>query len=224
MNTGNAPAAIRVALADDHRMLREGLRRLLESSTGLQVVAEAADGDELLSALQAVPADVAVVDLTMPGLSGMELIRRLKTIHPGLAVLVLTMHAEEQYALRAFRHGATGYLTKDHAGAELVLAIRKVAAGGGYVSATLAERLAVGLAAAPGRPSHAALTDREFEVLRHIVAGRRLTEIGELLDLSIKTVSSHKARILDKLGLDSTAALVRYGLQHQLLDDPGARP
>ena len=124
--------------------------------------------------------------------------------------------------MRAFRCGAAGYLTKDSAGAELVQAIRKVAAGGGYVTATMAEQLAMGLAGGHGRPSHAALSDREFEVLRHIVAGKRLTEIGELLHLSVKTVSTHKARILDKLGLDSTAALIKYGLENQLLDEPPA--
>lgn len=221
MNRATAPSLdISVALADDHQLMREGLRRLLETSAGMRVAAEAGNGHELLAALRQHSVDVAVVDLTMPGMSGMDLIRRVKTEFPQVAVLVLTMHAEEQYAMRAFRCGAAGYLTKDSAGAELVQAIRKVAAGGGYVTAAMAEQLAMGLAGGHDRLSHAALSDREFEVLRHIVAGRRLTEIGELLHLSVKTVSTHKARILDKLGLDSTAALIRYGLEHRLLDEP----
>jgi DNA-binding NarL/FixJ family response regulator len=214
---------ISVALADDHQLMREGLRRLLEASAGLHVVVEAGNGHELLAALRQHSVDVAVVDLTMPGMSGMDLIRRVKTEFPHVALLVLTMHAEEQYAMRSFRCGASGYLTKDSAGAELVQAIRKVAGGGGYVTAAMAEQLAIGLAGGQGRPSHATLSDREFEVLRHIVAGRRLTEIGELLHLSVKTVSTHKARILDKLGLDSTAALIKYGLENRLLDEPPPR-
>jgi DNA-binding NarL/FixJ family response regulator len=211
---------IQVLLADDHQLMREGLRRLLESTApGVHVVGEAASGHEALEVLRHQPVDVAVLDLSMPGMSGMDLIRRVKTEFPQVAVLVLTMHAEEQYAMRAFRCGASGYLTKDSAGSELVQAIRKVASGGGYVTTSLAERLAIGLSTLDSAPSHTTLSDREFEVFRRIVAGQRLTDIADALHLSVKTVSTHKTRILEKMRLDSTAALIKYGIEHRLFDD-----
>ena len=210
---------ISVVLADDHQLMREGLRRLLDATPGMHVAGEAGSGHEALELLRRVAVDVAVLDLSMPGMTGMELIRRVKTEFPQVAVLVLTMHAEEQYAMRAFRCGASGYLTKDSAGDELVQAIRKVAGGGGYVTTALAERLAMGLSALREAPRHASLTDREFEVFRRIVAGQRLTEIADELHLSIKTVSTHKARVLEKMDLDSTAALIRYGLENRLFED-----
>ena len=210
---------ISVVLADDHQLMREGLRRLLESTPGMHVAGEAATGHEALDLLRRLAVDVAVLDLSMPGMSGMDLIRRVKTEFPHVAVLVLTMHAGEQYAMRAFRCGASAYLTKDSAGGELVQAIRKVAGGGGYVTASLAERLAMGLSTLREAPRHASLSDREFEVFRRIVCGQRLTDIADALHLSIKTVSTHKARVLEKMGLDSTAALIRYGLEHRLFDD-----
>lgn len=214
---------ISVLLADDHQLVREGLHRLLDAAPGIRVLAEAGSGHEALQALRQHAVDAAVLDLSMPGMPGMDLIRRVKTEFPQVAVLVLTMHAEEQYAMRAFRCGASAYLTKDSAGAELVQAIRKVAAGGGYVTAALAERLAMGLQTQRDAPAHAMLSDREFEVLRHICAGRRMTDIANELHLSVKTVSTHKARILDKLGLDSMAALIRYGLEHRLFDEGADR-
>ncbi|MDE2614313.1 MAG: response regulator transcription factor [Burkholderiales bacterium] len=210
---------ISVVLADDHQLMREGLRRLLGATPGMHVAGEAGSGHEVLELLRRVAVDVAVLDLSMPGMTGMDLIRRVKTEFPHVAVLVLTMHAEEQYAMRAFRCGASGYLTKDSAGDELVQAIRKVAGGGGYVTAALAERLAMGLSTLREAPRHAGLTDREFEVFRRIVAGQRLTDIADELHLSIKTVSTHKARVLEKMGLDSTAALIRYGLENRLFED-----
>mgnify|MGYP002382316549 FL=1 len=210
---------ISVVLADDHQLMREGLRRLLGATPGMHVAGEAGSGHEVLELLRRVAVDVAVLDLSMPGMTGMDLIRRVKTEFPHVAVLVLTMHAEEQYAMRAFRCGASGYLTKDSAGDELVQAIRKVAGGGGYVTAALAERLAMGLSTLREAARHAGLTDREFEVFRRIVAGQRLTDIADELHLSIKTVSTHKARVLEKMGLDSTAALIRYGLENRLFED-----
>lgn len=221
MNTLSPALDIAVVLADDHQLMREGLRRLLEATPGVRVVGEAADGHQTLELLRHQPADVAVLDLSMPGMTGMDLIRRVKTEFPQVAVLVLTMHAEEQYAMRAFRCGASGYLTKDSAATELVQAIRKVAGGGGYVTASLAERLAMGLSRANEAAPHASLSDREFEVFQRIVAGMRLTDIADELHLSVKTVSTHKTRILEKLGLDSTAALIRYGLEQHLFDEGG---
>jgi DNA-binding NarL/FixJ family response regulator len=214
-----ASLIIQVALADDHQMVREGLKRVLGATGDITVVAEARDGHELLERLKEQPVDVALLDLSMPGLAGMDLIRRVKADYPQVAVLVLTMHAEEQYAMRAFRSGATGYITKDCAAEELIQAIRKVAGGGGYVTPALAERLAIGLSALHDAPPHTLLSDRELEVLRLIVAGKRLTDIADELHLSVKTVSTHKSRILDKMRLDGTAALVRYALQHRLFDD-----
>jgi DNA-binding NarL/FixJ family response regulator len=221
-NTGTPSLEISVLLADDHQLVREGLRHLLDATPGVHVAAEAAHGHEALEALRAHPVDVAVLDLSMPGMSGMDLIRRVKTEFPHVAVLVLTMHAEEQYAMRAFRCGASGYLTKDSAATELVHAIRKVAAGGGFVTGSIAERLAMGLSSLHEGAPHTTLSDREFEVFRGIVAGRRLTDIAAEMNLSVKTVSTHKARIMEKMGVTSTAALVKYGLENRLFDEDGA--
>ena len=216
------PVAARVLLVDDHTIVREGLRRLLETaSEGFEIV-EASSGYQALECLRRQPFALAVVDLSMPGMSGLELIRRIKADHPATAVLVLSMHAEEQYALRAFKAGANGYLTKDSAAEELMRAVRKVAAGGAYVTASLAERVVQQLNGAAGVPRHAHLSDRELEVLRRLVAGQRLTDIAAALHLSVKTISTHKTRIQDKLELPSTAALIRYGLEHGLqADDAG---
>ena len=203
-------------LVDDHTIVREGLRRILEAAPeGFEIV-EASSGHQALECLRRGAFGLAVVDLSMPGMSGLELIKRIKSEYPGLVVLVLSMHAEEQYALRAFRAGANGYVTKDSASAELVAAVRKVAAGGAYVTASLAERVVQQLNGATLAPRHAQLSDRELEVLQRIVAGQRPTEIAAALHLSVKTVSTHKSRIQDKLQLPNTAALIRYGLEHQL--------
>ncbi len=211
--------AITVVLADDHQLLREGLARLLAAEVDLEVVDQAANGYEVLEALRRRQVDVLVTDLSMPGIPTMDLIKRVKAEYPDVAVLVLTMHAEEQYALRAFRSGANGYLTKDVAGEQLVGAIRKLASGGAYVSPELAEKLAIGLRELQGTPRHEQLSNREFEVYRLIVGGRRLTDIADELHLSIKTISTHKARIMEKLGVDSTASLVRYGMEHRLFEE-----
>lgn len=212
-------ADIRVALADDHQLMREGLKRMLESSPGIQVIGDVESGHQLLNLLREHPVDVAVLDLSMPGMPGMDLIRRVKADFPRLAILVLTMHAEQQYAMRAFRCGASGYLTKDSAGDELELAIRKVSHGGGYVTASLAEQLAMGLNTFNDAPPHSRLSDREFEVFRLIMMGHRMTDIAEALHLSIKTVSTHKARILEKMQLSSMAALIKYGLENSVFED-----
>ena len=204
---------IRIVLADDHKIVRDGLKRILAATSDLQVVAEAADGDELLRLVKANDYEVAVVDMSMPGLAGMALIKRLKDERPKLRVLVLSMHGERQYAARALKAGAAGYLNKDSAAEMLVGAIRKIAAGGVHIS----EAAAASLVAAERSP-HEALSDREFEVLRLLVDGLGPTEIGERLHLSVKTVSTHKSRIFEKLGVDSTAELVRYALEHKLTD------
>ena len=210
---------LRIIVVDDHAIVREGLVRILEG-TGLGYsVAEASSGFQALEWLRRNAADVAIVDLSMPGMSGIDLIRRIRSEFPSTAVLVLSMHAEEQYAMRAFKAGAAGYVTKDRAGAELVDAVNKVARGGAYVTASLAERVVQQLNGSAEAPAHHRLSDRELEVLRRIVAGERISDIADALHLSIKTVSTHKRRIQDKLGLPSTAALVRYGMEQGLVSD-----
>jgi DNA-binding NarL/FixJ family response regulator len=209
---------IRVVLADDHTIVREGLKQLLSAAGDLQVVAEAVDGHQVLACARDVDFDVLVLDMSMPGKSGMDLIRQLKTEKPKLRIVVLTMHQEKQYAVRAIKAGASGYLTKDSASASLVHAIRKVAAGGAFISAEVAEQLARAAQGATGAAPHEALTDREFQVLRLLAAGVSLTEIGEQLHLSVKTISTHKARILEKLGLTNQAELIRYAIAHGLAE------
>ena len=180
-------------------------------------------GFQAIEKLRHETASLVIVDLSMPGMGGLELIRRIRAEFGRLPVLVLSMHAEEQYAIRAFKAGASGYLTKDSAAEELMRAVRKVAGGGAYVTASLAERVVQQLNGAVGVPRHAHLSDRELEVLRRLVAGQRMTDIAEALHLSVKTISTHKTRIQDKLQLPSTAALIRYGLEHGLAgDDSGA--
>jgi DNA-binding NarL/FixJ family response regulator len=203
---------IRIVLADDHKIVRDGLKRILAATSDLQVAAEAGDGDELLRLVKGNDYDVAVVDMSMPGLSGIALVKRLKDEKPKLRVLVLSMHGEQQYAARVLKAGASGYLNKDSAAEMLVGAIRKIAAGGVHIG----EAAAASLVAAERSP-HEALSDREFEVLRLLVDGLGPTEIGERLHLSVKTVSTHKTRILEKLSLGSTAELVRYAIEHKLV-------
>jgi len=203
---------IRVLLADDHAIVRDGLKRILGASGDLQVAGEAADGDQALALVKGNDYDVALLDMSMPGLAGIDLIKRVRIEKPKLRILVLSMHGEQQYAARALKAGASGYLTKDSAAEQLVGAIRKVAAGGVHVS----EAAAAGLVSAERAP-HQALSDREFEVLRLLAGGRSPTEIAGQLRLSVKTVSTHKAHIQEKLGLGGTAELVRYALEHKLV-------
>jgi DNA-binding NarL/FixJ family response regulator len=202
----------RIVLADDHQIVRDGLKRILAATPDLQVAGEAADGDELLRLVKSADYDIAVVDMSMPGLSGIALVKRLKMEKPKLRILVLSMHGESQYAARVLKAGASGYLNKDSAAEQLVGAIRKVAAGGVHIG----EAAAASLVAADKAP-HETLSDREFEVLRLLVEGLGPTEIGERLHLSVKTVSTHKTRILEKLNVGSTAELVRYALEHKLV-------
>jgi DNA-binding NarL/FixJ family response regulator len=216
MNLGVTSLTRRLLLVDDHTVVREGLKRILEAADGAWTIEEASSGFQALERLRHEPFDLAIVDLSMPGMNGLDLIRRVKSDHAAVRVLVLSMHAEEQYALRSFKAGANGYVTKDSAAAELVVAVRKVLDGGAYVTASLAERVVQQLNGATQAPRHAQLSDRELEVLRRIVAGQRLTDIAEELHLSIKTVSTHKSRIQEKLQLPSMAALIRYGLEHHI--------
>jgi two-component system, NarL family, invasion response regulator UvrY len=205
---------IRVLIADDHKIVRDGLKRIVASAADIELAAEAANGDEALAAVKAADFDVALLDMSMPGLAGIDLIKRLKIEKPKLRILVLSMHGEHQYAARALKAGAAGYLNKDSAAEALIGAIRKVAGGGMHISEAAAANL---LQAGGDKAPHEALSDREFEVLRLLVEGLGPTEIGDKLHLSVKTVSTHKARIMEKLGVGSTAELVRYALDNKLL-------
>jgi DNA-binding NarL/FixJ family response regulator len=207
---------IRVVIADDHTILREGLRQLLTAASDIEPVAEAADGHEVIARVRSLEFDVLLLDMSMPGKSGIELIKQVKSEKPKLRVLVLSMHEETQYAVRAIKAGASGYVTKDSAGTQLVTAIRKVAAGGAFISAEVAEQLALGAMPDAEGPPHTRLSDREFEVFQRLVAGESVTDIAAGLNLSGKTVSTHKARLMEKLGIDNQADLVRYAMKHGL--------
>ena len=213
---------IRLLVADDHKLVRDGLKQILAAAPGIEVAAEASNGDEALALVKGNDFDLALVDMSMPGLSGIQLIKRLKLERPKLLILVLSMHGETQYAARALKAGASGYLTKDSASEQLVGAIRKVAAGGVYLTDAAAASL-MRNPSAQDLPLHEQLSDREFEIFRLLAAGQRPTEIAQQLRLSVKTVSTHKTRILEKLNLGNAAELVRYALEHGLLDrTPGA--
>jgi DNA-binding NarL/FixJ family response regulator len=209
---------IRIVLADDHAIVREGLKRIVGDVQDFQVAGEAADGTEVMRVVRETEFDVLVLDLSMPGRSGMELIKLVKAEKPRLRILVLSMHQEMQYAVRAIKSGASGYLTKESAPAQLEQAIRKIAAGGAYISAEVAEQLALG--AMPGSQTlpHQSLSDREFEVFRALVAGEGVSDIAAKLNLSVKTVSTHKANLMQKLGLANQTELVRYALKNGLAD------
>ncbi|SAL87655.1 two component LuxR family transcriptional regulator [Caballeronia choica] len=209
----------KVLIADDHALVRDGLRHILTNAVGFEVAGEASDGISTIALARSTEAQVLVLDLSMPGRSGVELIKQIKEEKPALRILVLTMHAEQQYAARAFKAGASGYLTKESASAELVAAVSKVAAGGVYVSLAMAERFAQSLNEPVDALPHQRLSDREFEVLRRICAGETVTEIGEALCVSSKTISTYKARILEKMQMPHEAALVRYAVRHKLFDD-----
>jgi DNA-binding NarL/FixJ family response regulator len=209
---------IRVVIADDHTIVREGLKQLL-AGPDFTVVGEACDGQEVMQRCRELEFDVLLLDMSMPKKSGMELIKQVKSEKPKLRVLVLSMHEEQQYAVRAIKAGASGYLTKESASAQLLSAVRKVAAGGAFISAAVAEQLALSaMPQADGLP-HTTLSDREYQVFQMLVAGKSVSEIAEQLNLSVKTVSTHKARLLEKMGMSSPAELVRYAIAHRLVDN-----
>jgi len=210
----------RVLIADDHAVVREGLQRILAADPAFAIAGEAKDGNEVMTAVRGGGFDVLLLDLSMPGRSGIELIRQVKAERPDLRVLVLSMHAEEQYAVRAIRAGASGYLTKDAATTQLVAALKKIAAGGLFITETVAESLALGLQGPGDELPHKRLSDREYEIFLLLAGGESVTGIAERLHLSVKTVSTHKTHVLGKMGLGSLADLVRYAVAHKLLDAP----
>jgi DNA-binding NarL/FixJ family response regulator len=215
---------IRVVIADDHTIVREGLKQLLQASRDLDVVGEARDGHEALQRVRESDFDVLLLDMSMPGRSGMDLIKQVKSEKPRLRILVLSMHQEHQYAVRAIKAGASGYLTKESASTQLVSAIRKIAAGGVFITPEVAEQLALGAMPRADGPPHALLSDREYQVFRLLVSGKAVSEIAGQLNLSVKTVSTHKARLMEKMGIGNQAELVRYAMRHGLTDEGEAAP
>jgi two-component system, NarL family, invasion response regulator UvrY len=207
---------IRILLADDHAVVRRGVQQILGGEPDLAVVGEAHDAAEMLALVRKQACDVVVADISMPGRSGLEALKELKQEFPKLPVLILSMHPEDQYAVRALKLGAAGYLTKESVPEELVKAIRKVVAGGRYVSPALAEKLALDLATDPGKPRHETLSERELQVLCRLARGQTVTEIADELALSIKTVSTYRTRLLEKLALRNTAELIHYALTNRL--------
>ncbi|MGE5467536.1 MAG: response regulator [Ignavibacteria bacterium] len=214
---------IRILIVDDHAILRAGLKHILADCTDIEIAGEADNGLEALAKIRDEKWDVVVLDMTMPGKSGIELIKQIKVERPRLPILVLSMHKEDIYAMRTLKAGASGYLCKDNAAPQLEQAIRKVAGGGLFISAAVAEQLAAGMLrhGDDDAPPHTRLSDREYQIFQYIVEGKGLTETSQELHLSVKTVSSYKTRILDKMGMSSTAELVRYAVRHDLVSGGG---
>ena len=210
-------SAIRVFIADDHPIVRQGLRRIVEADSGLMIAGEAGDADALLGALQSTATDLVLLDVSMPGSRFLETLKALREGHPTIRVLVLSVHPEDQWAVRALRAGASGYLTKDHSPDQLLEAIRRVYRGGKYVSPTLAEQLASQLDGGGQRAPHELLSDREFEVMRRLGSGLSVSQIAEELALSVKTVSTYRTRILEKMAATTNADLVRYASKYGLI-------
>ncbi len=209
---------IHVLIADDHAIVRQGLKQILSETEDLLVTGEADDGVEALNLARQQPWDVFLLDVSMPNRNGIDTLKQLKKEFPRLPVLILSMHPEEQYAVRALKAGASGYLTKQSAPELLVTAIRQVASGKKYLSPAVAQQLAEAISDSSDKSPHERITDREYQVLVMIAAGKTLTQIAEGLNLGVATVSTYRARLLEKMGLKSTAELIRYGLEHGLAE------
>ena len=209
---------IKVVVVDDHAVVREGLKRIISENPGMCVTGEAGDGHEALKVIKTEPCDVVLLDVSMPNKNGLDVLKQLHAESPRLPVLVLSMHAEDQYAVRVLRAGAAGYLTKESAPARLVQAIRKVVRGGKYVTQTLAEKLVFDLETNTTKAPHEILSDREYQVLCMIASGKTVSEIADLLHLSVKTVSTYRVRLLEKINLKNNAELTRYAIKEGLVD------
>ncbi len=208
----------RIAIADDHVLVRRGLAELLREMDDFRVVGEAATGDELLRLVRDERVDVVVMDMNMPGPSGLDLVKSMRAEFPRLPILVLSAHPEDQYAVRVVRAGAMGYLTKESAEADLVEAVRRVASGKRFLTQSLAESLLDALDSDPDADPHTALSDREYQVLRLLASGLTVGGIAEHLSLSVKTVSTYRSRLLQKMGMSNNAELTRYALENGLVD------
>lgn len=209
---------IRILLADDHVLFREGLKQILGKHKELRVLDEAGSGTEALEKIYSKRYDVVILDISMPGRSGLDILGEIRKEHPDLPVLILSMHPEDQYAVRVLRAGAAGYLTKESAASELITAIHKVASGGRYISPSVAERLADAVKIDHQEAPHHALSNREYQVMRMLASGKTLKEIAEDLFLSEKTITTYRARILEKMNLRNNVDLSHYAIEHHLLD------
>jgi len=208
----------RILIVDDHAVVRDGLKRILDDQPGPWHFGEAGSAAEALRLAGQHSWDIAVLDLSLGGDSGLELLKELKQLRPRIPVLILSMHSEEQYARRAFRGGASGYITKDCPRAELAGAINHVIDGGRYVSPALAEKLIAYFQTGTDRPPHESLSDREFQVLSLLASGKTVSEIADLISLSDKTISTYRARVLEKMGMKTNAELIHYAIQNRLVD------
>jgi DNA-binding NarL/FixJ family response regulator len=205
-------------VADDHTIVREGLKQILGEVPDMIVAGEASDGLEALHKVRDNHYDLVLLDIAMPGIGGLDVLKHLKVEKPDLPVLMLSMYPEEQYAVRTLKAGASGYLTKESASDELIAAIRKVSSGGKYVTSSLAEKLASCLDTYSDKPVHEKLSDREYQVVRMIASGKTVTEIAEELSLSVKTISTNRRRALMKMGMKTNAELTYYAIKHGLVE------
>lgn len=209
---------IRVIVADDHDLIREGIKKILKKESDIHIVGETQRGSEVLDLLTAHPTDVLLLDISMPGISGLDLIKDVRARFRKTAILMLSMHPESRFAIRALRSGASGYLTKEHAGEQLAKAIRRIATGGKYITDDLAEQLAEELNHPEDRPPHASLSDREFQVFLLLAGGRSVGAIAGDLNLGVTTISTYRARILEKMGASTNADLTQYAYSHKLIE------
>ena len=209
---------IKILIADDHTLMREGLKQILAGSSDIQVMGEAANGAETLSKICQMELDVVLLDLDMPGRSGTELIKLIKDAKPKLPILVLSIHNEDLYAGRVLKAGASGYLCKDGAPSQLVQAIRKLSTGGIFITQSAAESMAQGMIPNRDALPHTLLSDRELQIFKLIVIGQGITEMADKLNISVKTISTHKSRIMQKMNMENTTDLVRYALKHELVN------
>jgi DNA-binding NarL/FixJ family response regulator len=209
---------VRILLVDDHAVVRDGIKRIFDERPGEALFGEASSAQEALQLARERHWDVVVLDISLGGRNGLEVLQEMKRAHPRLPVLILTMHSEEQYARRAFKAGASGYITKGSSRTEIINAINKVIGGGKYVSSIFAEKLVADIERGIDGPPHAILSDREFEVMRLIGSGKTVTEIAEMLSLSNRTISTYRARILEKMKMKTNAELIRYVIENKLAD------
>jgi two-component system, NarL family, invasion response regulator UvrY len=209
---------IDVLIADDHVLIREGLKKLLNGEPDMQVAGEASNVVEMFAALKRLAVSTILLDITMPGESGLDALKELRQKYPDLPVLILSFHPEQRFAVRALKAGAAGYLTKESAAEEVVQAVRKIASGGKYVSASLAELLATELDSGSGKALHETLSDREFQVLRLIATGKKSSDIAEELAVSVNTINTYRMRILEKMRMESNVELSRYAVEHGLIE------